>query len=372
MPGSADGILTKPHEAQLARFNAKKGERLVVEVLARRAGSPVDPVIEILDSGGKPVPRALLRATAKTYTTFRDHDSAGPGIRLDTWNEVGIDDYLYVNGELAADPRAAEGARRRLPVLSGRGQRVGFLGTTPAHHSQGSPMYKVEIHPPGKTFPPNGLPVFTLHYRNDDGGPGFGKDSFLLFDAPADGTYQVRVTDARGANGPTHAYRVTVRPPKPDFTVSFYADMRRSVWKGGGDPGHGDHHPARRLRWPSPRATRRITSRIPRPRSRSSRPGTPLRRSHCSPIPTRRSPRTAKLKLVARATIDGKEVVREAVAGLPKLVEPGDIVTRISAIGDRYQTGPGDAASSWTSCDKASSPAACPSRCAGCRTAFAC
>ena len=56
------------------------------------------------------------------------------------------------------------------------GQRVGFLGTTPAHHSLGSPMYKVEVHPPGTTFPPNGLPVFTLDYRNDDGGPGYGKD----------------------------------------------------------------------------------------------------------------------------------------------------------------------------------------------------
>ena len=36
----------------------------------------------------------MLRATAKTYTTFRDHDSAGPGIRLDAWNELAIDDYL--------------------------------------------------------------------------------------------------------------------------------------------------------------------------------------------------------------------------------------------------------------------------------------
>ena len=33
------------------------------------------------------------------------------------------------------------------------------------------------------------------------------------------------------------------------------------------------------------------------------------------------------LKLIARATIDGKEVVREAMGGLPKVLEPGDIVT---------------------------------------------
>ena len=33
------------------------------------------------------------------------------------------------------------------------------------------------------------------------------------------------------------------------------------------------------------------------------------------------------LKLVARAMIDGKEVVREVTGGLPKLIEPGDLVT---------------------------------------------
>ena len=48
-------------------------------------------------------------------------------------------------------------------------------------------IYKVELHPPGKTFPPNGLPVFALDYRNDDGGGSFGKDSMLEFDPPADG-----------------------------------------------------------------------------------------------------------------------------------------------------------------------------------------
>ena len=41
MPGSADGILTKPNQPQSVHFAAKKGHPLVVEVLARRAGSPV-------------------------------------------------------------------------------------------------------------------------------------------------------------------------------------------------------------------------------------------------------------------------------------------------------------------------------------------
>jgi hypothetical protein len=39
------------------------------------------------------------------------------------------------------------------------------------------------------------------------------------------------------------------------------------------------------------------------------------------------------IKLVAKATIDGKEVVREVTGGMPKVVEPGDLVT-VTAVGE--------------------------------------
>src|SRR5581483_6892225 len=88
------------------------------------------------------------------------------------------------------------------------------------------------VHPPGTTFPPNGFPVYTLYYRNDDGGPGYGRDSRLLFDPPQDGEYRVRVRDARGLAGPRFGYRLTVRPPRPDFSVRF-SPTAPTVWKGG-------------------------------------------------------------------------------------------------------------------------------------------
>src|SRR5207248_11476869 len=99
----------------------------------------------------------------------------------------------------------------------------------------GTPMYKEAVHPPGTKFPPNGLPVVTLYYRNDDGGPGYGKDSRLYFDPPADGEYQVRLTDARGQGGMDYAYRLTVRPPRPGFDVTF-TPTAPAVWKGGAVP----------------------------------------------------------------------------------------------------------------------------------------
>lgn len=325
VPGSADGILLKPHDAQIVRFAAKAGERLVVEVNARRAGSPVDPVIEILDSAGKPVPQATLRATAKTFVTFRDHDSASTGIRLDAWNELAIDDYLYVGGELVRILALPKGPDDDAQFYQVAGRRVAFLGTTPSHHAQGTSMYRVEIHPPGRTFPPNGLPVFSLAYRNDDGGPGFGKDSRLFFDVPADGTYQVRITDARGEGGPTHAYRITIRTPRPDFSVSFNPTAP-TVWKGGAVP-------------VSVTATR--TDGFDGPIQLSleglppgfSAPATFIEGNHNTTAFALFAPAGAqvpagtKLKLVARAKINGKEVVREAMGGTPRTVDPGDIIT---------------------------------------------
>src|SRR5262249_18737899 len=99
-PATANGRITEPGAVATWRFAAKKGERLLLEVNARRLGSPLDSVIEILDARGHPLPRATLRCLAKTYVTFRDHDSSSPGIRIEAWNELAMNDYLLVGGEL--------------------------------------------------------------------------------------------------------------------------------------------------------------------------------------------------------------------------------------------------------------------------------
>src|SRR5262249_38586395 len=163
------------------------------------------------------------------------HDSASPGIRIETWSELAMNDYVYVGGELLRIKNLPRNPDDDCQFFSAGGQRVGYLDTTPTHHPMGEPMYKVAIHPPGSKFPPNGLPVVNLYYRNDDGGPGYGKDSRLFFDPPADGDYQVRVGDARGEGGVSYAYRPMVRPPRPGFTVGFNPTSP-AVWKGGAVP----------------------------------------------------------------------------------------------------------------------------------------
>jgi hypothetical protein len=327
VPGSADGIFTKPNEAQTAQFQAKKGDRLVVEVLAQRAGSPVDSVIEILDGAGKPVPLAALRCTAKTNVAFRDHDSRNPAIRLDAWNEFAVDDYLYANGELMRILLLPKGPDEDCRFYEVSGQRAAFLGTTPTHHSQGLPIYKVEVHPPGAKFPPNGMPVFALHCRNDDGGPGYGKDSRLFFTPPADGTYQVRVTDARGAYGPAHAFRVTVRHPKPDFAVRAGVSGATLV-KGGSVPVTAT---VDRLDGFDGAVTVRLKN-LP---DKFAAPPTTVEAGHESatfPLfaaVDAAPPEKPGVVLVATARIDGKEVAREVTLALPGRLGAGDIVTTL-------------------------------------------
>ena len=74
-----------------------------------------------------------------------------------------------------------------------------------------------------------------LHYRNDDGGPGYGKDSVVHFTAPADGDYIARIRDVQGLGGENYAYRLTVRKPRPDFRFSV-SPRNPNVPAGGSVP----------------------------------------------------------------------------------------------------------------------------------------
>ena len=325
-PGTANGRIDKPGATTVYRFTAKKGQTLFLEVNARRLGSPLDSTIEILDGQGKPLPRATLRCLSKTYVVFRDHDSAGSGIRIETWTDLATDDYLLVGEELMRINQLPKGPDDDCQFFARGGQRLGYLGTTPTHHSNGQTMYKIAIHPPGTEFPPNGLPVVTLYWRNDDGGPGFGKDSRLVFDAPADGDYQVRVGDSRGQGGPLFAYRLTIRPPKPSFNISF-TPTDPAVSKGSALPITATADRIDEYDGP-------INIHLENLPPGFSAPAATIPAGEFSTSfalfaePTAATaPGAVPLKLTAHAIIDGKEVMREAAGGLPKVVEPGDLVT---------------------------------------------
>ncbi|MEJ7637945.1 MAG: pre-peptidase C-terminal domain-containing protein, partial [Singulisphaera sp.] len=220
-PGGVSARIGREGDVDHFRFEARKGRRLIVEVFGRRLGTAIDPVIEILDARGGPVPRAVLRPVAQTEVAFRDHDSTVAGIRLSQWNNLAIDDPVLIGRELIRIQDLPRNPDDNCVFWNAQGQRIGLLETTPEHHPMGQPIYKVEVHPPGTTFPAGGVPPVTLNYRNDDGGPGFAKDARLTFDPPADGTYVVRVEDVRGQGGDGFGYHLVVRTPRPDFQLTL-------------------------------------------------------------------------------------------------------------------------------------------------------
>ncbi len=327
VPGTGEGVIDQCGTTQTWSFHAKKGQPLIVETEARRLGSPLDSVIEILDSHDQPIPLAVLRCMAKTVTMLRDHDANGSGIRMESWNEFAVDDFVLVGSELMRIRELPRNPDDDCQFYSVNGRRVGYLGTTPNYHAQSSPMFRVAIHPPGSVFPPNGMPLVILNYRNDDGGSGYGKDSRLRFDPPADGEYRVRVGDARGMAGPDFAYRVTVRPPRPDFKIRFNPTAP-AVWKGGAMP----------ITVTADRIDdfdSRIAVRLDNLPPGFSAPPTFIEAGQTSTTfalyadSTATSPdkKLAPPTLVASAKIAGKDVTHEAMGGLPTAVDSGDIVT---------------------------------------------
>lgn len=230
--GRISGLYDGSPDVDYFRFRAQKGRHYIIEVEAQRLGSPLDSVVEVLDSKGNPIPRATVRAMLATQTTLADRDSVTAGIRLVASEGFSVGDYVSIGNEILkveALPRTPDDDFR---FESFNGQRIGYFDTTPEAHAIDTPAYKVQVYPPGKTFAPNGLPVTTLYYRNDDGGPLFGKDSRLNFAAPADSEYLIKLSDTRGEQGEQFAYRLTVREPAPDFTLDV-SPANPNVPRGG-------------------------------------------------------------------------------------------------------------------------------------------
>ena len=225
VPLAMKGMIGEPGDIDCVRFSARAGEPLVVEVIARSAEpkSLVDSRVEVLHADGRPVEQVVLQAVRDSWFTFRGKDSKQAGdFRLQNWEEMELDQYLYASGELVKLWLAPRGADSGFEVYPGAGDRHTYFHTTAVTHALGEPAWIVEPLQPGAKPVPNGLPVFPVYYENDDDGTRrLGTDSHLIFTPPADGNYIARVTDVRGfGGGRDHHYTLRIRPPRPAFEVS--------------------------------------------------------------------------------------------------------------------------------------------------------
>ena len=335
-----EGQQPAPGDQDLFRFTAVKGQKLVFEVTAQQLGSPLDSIVEVLDAQGRIVPRALVRCLARTEIALNDPDSTRRSIRLLTWNELAINDYLLIGDELLQVSSLPTHPDDDLQLRSYRGVRSALLDTSPRNHSVGETVCKVSLHAPGTRLETNGMPVFQIDYVNDDGGTRFGgKDSRLHFEAPADGTYFLRLSDVRGLEGERFAYRLTAREPAPDYSIAF--DPRSfNIPKGGrvsvtvtaerkdGFSGPIDVRVRRSARRPHvrgrPDSGRRGHDGVDDRRRAGCLARHPQGAPEDSSSRRRRRdevPGVAVLTLVGRASIDGTVVSREA-----ERVDPLDVV----------------------------------------------
>lgn len=217
------------------RFHARKGEKLSIDIAAARLGSALDSVIEILNEQGNPIPRATVRCLNETTTTLADRDSRTEGIRLLSTSGLREGDYLMVGDELDQISFIPDQPDADTNLKAMGGLRVAYLGTSPDVHAVNTPVYKAQILPPDADFPSNGLPVFHLTWRNDDGGPGYGSDSKLDFVAPADADYFLHLKDVRNLEGPESAYRLSIRDEAPDFRLKA-EPANPNIPRGGTTP----------------------------------------------------------------------------------------------------------------------------------------
>lgn len=220
--GEKEGAIATAGEADEFLFQAKKGETWIFEVNAARSKSKLDSHLAILDAAGNPVERVVLQAVRDSWLTFRGKDSATSGdFRVHNWREMELNELLYVNGEVIKLWHYPRGPDSGFLVYPGFGSRHTFFETTPLAHPLGQPCHIVRAFPAGSDPNPNGLPVYRLHYENDDeSSRRLGKDSKLTFPVPADGLYRVRLSDVRGFGGEGFTYRLAARVPKPGFSVS--------------------------------------------------------------------------------------------------------------------------------------------------------
>lgn len=309
-PGAVSGRFDRAGDADLYRFEARRGQRWVIETQAAQRGSPADTRVEILDAAGRPVPRVLLRAVRDSYITFRPVASDARGARLWQWEEMDLDQYLYMQGEVVRLFRAPRGPDSEWDFYALGGRRIGYFDTSPTAHALDEPCYIVEPHPPGATFPPNGLPTFTLYYANDDDAlRRLGTDSCVHFTAPADGAYLVRVTETRGFSGDRYVYRLIVREAHPDFRVRVEgADARIPAGSGRAFTVHVDRidgfdGPVRIDAEDIP-AGYRISTPLVVEAGHFQAEGTVFAETDAPKTPAGRP------RLTARAVVDGREVVR--------------------------------------------------------------
>ena len=226
---------SKPNGEDVWLFEAFQGKKVWIETLGQRIGSPVDTMLRITDREGRDLPRKRLAPSSQTVVVFRDHDSTNPGIRIENWKDLRVNDYLYAAGDLMRIRTIPKNPDDDCQFHARAGRRIGWEGTTPVQHPIGQTLVKVSVLEPGTPVPDGPFPAVDLPFVADDGHGAMGRDSGIVFNPPADGIYQARVRDSRGNLQGNMPYLLSLENHQPSFNPIAPGGVLEHVEGGAGE-----------------------------------------------------------------------------------------------------------------------------------------
>jgi len=163
---------------------------------AKRSSSKLTPPaelthrhqIEILYPDGKPVEQILLQAVRDSHVTFKPIDSVTDDLRVENWQEMELNQFMYLQGEVCKIFRMPQGPDSGFQFYSIGGKRRDYFATSGIAHALDEPAYIVQpregsakLNPMGCPSLPSSTQMTTIVIRK------LGTDSRLLFKPPADG-----------------------------------------------------------------------------------------------------------------------------------------------------------------------------------------
>jgi hypothetical protein len=236
VPSAVAGVL-RPQDLDLFAFPGQAGQRITLEVEARRLGAAVVPVARLLAPSGTSLARSgmlrdgsgdcrltvVLPAAGRYVVEVRDAlygggDTACYRLRIDTDTE----ESRAPPGGSVSGPRANSGRLAFGATTEGRIDRPGAVDRYEVAVKSGEKVcVAVEAAALGSWLDP----VVTLDdsqgnriAENDDRGSRT-RDSRLEAEARGDGVVVVTVSDRFHEGGSEYTYRLTVGPPRLDFTL---------------------------------------------------------------------------------------------------------------------------------------------------------
>ena len=309
LPVAINGVVREAAESDFYRFKARKGERLIFDLLAFRAGSPLDSSLALLDASGKELARSEDANGLDSLIDFNVPDDAEYLLSVRDFRYQGGKDFKYriAAGELpyldsvfplggqrgkavevSLQGRSLDGMEKMKlriepsaplgqqeiranttrgfsnPILFDVSDVPEFAETEPNNGSTNANTVNAPVTINGRISgekdidqfkfkaekgnslilevvasrfgsPLDALMTLTdaagkVMQENDD---AVGADARVEQNFGEAGDYVVKVRDLLGRNGEDFGYRLSIRPPRPDFRVTFAPDVPR-INRGSG------------------------------------------------------------------------------------------------------------------------------------------